>query len=494
MENENVQPEFTNIPSLHSEEVKRRSIKGVLVIILKSFLLFGVAIIAQSILGGVLTPAQYGIYGIVATVTSFFTIISDIGLAASLIQKKEEPTVKELRSVFTVQLLLAWVVCFLLVITASFMNKVGKLSMDGVFLAAAFGLSFPIVSLKTISSILLERKLDFTKLVIPAVVETLVFNIVLVYLAINGYGVMSYTYAVLLKAIVGVVVMLYYKRWSMGISFSKDAFVTLMKVGGAFQLNDILAKVKDDVFYITVALVVPANEYGYITWAKQWSRQPYTFSVDNVSPVLFPSFARLQHDKIALQKAIEKTIFFITLIAFPLFAGLSIMAYPLTVIVPRYAQWQPALLSLGLFSFALAFSSFSTPLVSALNATGRVSQTLKMMIFWTASQWILFPFLFHAFGYNSVAIVGAILAVTSFAVVWLVQKETPFHFIDQIWRQAVASIVMLFVLYLGTSYWSASLSQFIIGVLCGMGVFTGMMALLGFQKTKQEIFSVIHKR
>jgi O-antigen/teichoic acid export membrane protein len=479
---------------LHATEVKRRSFRGIFAIAAKSFLTLGVTIVAQFILGGVLSPTDYGIYGIVVTVTNFFTIISDIGLAASLIQKKEEPTVQELRTVFTVQQILAWIVCLLLSLSAAGMYSIGKLSMDGVFLAIAFGLSFPIVSLKTISSILLERELDFTKLVIPAIIENVVFNIVLVSLALNGYGVMSFTYAVLIKAVVGVATMLYYKRWSVGISFSKEAFQTLMRVAGAFQLNDILAKVKDDVFYITVALVIPANEYGYITWAKQWSRQPYSFSVDNVSPVLFPSFARLQHDKPALKRAIEKTIFFITLIAFPLFAGLSFMAYPLTELFPKYARWQPALLSLGLFSFSLAFAAFSTPLVSALNAIGQVSRTLKMMIFWTVSQWVLFPFLFRWFGFNSVAIVGALLAVTSFAVVWLVQKDVSFRFVDQIWRQAVASIIMIFVLWIGQSYWSSSFLLFVVGVLCGAATFTGMMGILGFQKTKLELLSIWHKK
>ncbi len=480
--------------ALHANEVKRRSIQGVLVIAVKTFFIFGLTLIAQGILGAALSPAEFGIYGFVVTVTNFFTIISDIGLASSLIQKKEAPTTQELRTVFTVQQLLSWIVCVLLIGSALLLKQYGKLSMEGVLLAAAFGLSFPIVSVKTISSILLERELDFGKLVITAIIETVVFYALTVYLALNHFGIMSYTYAVIAKAVVGVIVMLSFKRWKMGYAFSRKSFFALMSVGGQFQLNDMLAKVKDDVFYITVGLVVPSTQFGYITWAKQWSRMPYTFSVDNVSPVLFPSFSRLQHDTAALKKAIEKTVFFITLLAFPLFAGLSSMAYPLIRLIPHYAKWEPALFSLILFCFSLAFSSFSTPLVSALQAIGKVNKTLKMMVFWTVSQWAIFPIVFYYFGYNSVAIVGAILAITSFAVVWLLQQDVSFQFFENIWRQALASIVMIAVLYLGQAYWSQSILNFSEGVILGGVVFIAMMSILGFEKTKGEILSVLKRK
>ncbi len=478
----------------HPQEIKRRSLRGVFVIAVKTFFVFGLTLIAQGILGAVLSPSEFGIYGFVVTVTNFFTIISDVGLASSLIQKKEEPTVNELQTVFTVQQLLSWIVFFLLIGTSYAFYHYQKLSLEGVLLAGAFGLSFPIVSVKTISSILLERNLDFGKLVLTSIVETTVFYVVTVYLALNHFGIMSYTYAVLAKAVVGVIVLLSFQRWQMGYAFSKKTFLSLMKVGGQFQLNDMLAKVKDDVFYITIGIVVPPAQFGYITWAKQWSRMPYTFSVDNVSPVLFPSFSRLQSDPAALRKAIEKTVFFTTLLAFPLFAGLASLAQPLLQLVPQYGKWEPALISLILFCFSLSFSSFSTPLVSALQAIGQIRSTLFMMIFWTIAQWVLFPITYYFFGYNSVAVISAILAITSFAVVWLLYKKIQFHFFDAVWRQAASSIVLTLVLFLGRSYWSVSFYHFFVGVLVGGFAFVLSMSILGFEKTKSEILSLLSKK
>lgn len=474
-------------------EVKKRSLRGVLSYLLRTILLTGVSLVAMLLLGAKLKPEEYGIYGLVVTISGFFTIISDIGLAASIIQEKETPTIRELRTVFTVQQVLAWTIFILILITSVILKSYSKLGTEGVLLSLAFGISFPLVSLKTISSILLERELRFDRLIIPAVLETVAFNVVVVILAFRGFGVMSFTYAVLVRTVIGVIAMLALKRWSFGIDFSWADFKRLMRVGGGFQLNDMLAKTKDDLFYISIGLFLPAKEYGFITWAKQWSRQPYSLTVDNVTAVTFPAFSRLQHDEKLLSKAIEKTIFFVTLIAFPLFGGLSVMILPFIRVFPVYSKWEPALLSLALFSFSLAFAAFSTPLISTLNAIGKITVSLKMMVFWTISQWVMAPFFLKWFGFNAIGIIAAILAVTSLFVVALVHRYVKFNFIDQVWRQTLASLTMVVILWFNSGIWSQSPVWFVLGVGLGALIFATLIGATGYRKVWLEIKSLLKK-
>ncbi|HSW89835.1 MAG TPA: oligosaccharide flippase family protein [Patescibacteria group bacterium] len=478
---------------LEAAEIKKRSLRGVFSYLLRTILLTGVSLVAMLFLGARLRPEEYGVYGLVTTITGFFTIISDIGLAASIIQEKQTPTIRELRTVFTVQQVLAWIIfAFILAISTS-LRTVGKLDNAGVFLSLAFGISFPLVSLKTISSILLERELRFDRLIIPAIIETVAFNVVAVVLAFRGYGIMSFTYAVLVRTILGVIVMLMLKRWSAGIEFSWADFKRLMRVGGGFQLNDMLAKTKDDLFYISVALILPSREYGFITWAKQWSRQPYALTVDNITAITFPAFSRLQHDEKLLRKAVEKTIFFVTLIAFPLFGGMSAMISPFIRVFPVYMKWQPALLSLVLFCISLAFAALSTPLISTLNAIGKINVSLKMMVFWTVSQWAMAPFLLHWFGFNAIALISAILGVTSLFVVALVYHYVKFDFLDQIWRQTLATMVMVALLWITRAMWSQSVVMLMAGTILGGVLFATLMVVTGYKKVWSEIRSLLRK-
>lgn len=478
---------------LVAKEVKRRSLKGVYSYFFRTIFLTAISLVAMTTFSAKLKAEEYGVYGLVVTISGFFTIISDIGLAASLIQQKEKPSLLQLRTAFTVQQFLAWLVLALIVITSFSLHGLGKLSFEGVFLALAFGISFPLVSLKTISSILLERDLYFNKLIIPAILETLVFNLVAVALVLNHRGVTSFTVAVLARSIVGVIAMLALKRWEMGFNFSWSEFKRMMKIGGGFQLNDMLAKTKDDLFYISIGLIMSQRDYGYITWAKQWSRQPYSLTVDNITAITFPAFSRLKHDENLLRRAIERTIFFVTMIAFPLFGGLSVMIVPFVRVFPEHLQWQPALVSLALFSLSLAFASFSTPLISTLNAIGKISVSLKMMVFWTISQWVMAPFLIRWFGFNAIAIIAAILGVTSLAVVVLVNHYVRFNFIDQIWRQSLATIVMVVVLWQTWRLWSHSVWYLGAGIMLGVVIFATLVMLTGYRKVITETRSLLKK-
>ena len=89
------------------EELKRKSVAGVVSYGVRTAFVYVIAIIATAILGVYLDPAEFGIYFVVLSVIGIFTFLSDVGLAAALIQKKKEPTLSDLKTAFTVQQILA---------------------------------------------------------------------------------------------------------------------------------------------------------------------------------------------------------------------------------------------------------------------------------------------------------------------------------------------------------------------------------------------------
>ena len=78
-----------------------------------------------------------------------------------------------------------------------------------------------------------------------------------------------------------------------------------------------LARLKDDLFVVVLGLFFPSTQMGYISWAKKMSLYPYQFSVNSVMSVTFPVFARLQEHPERLKRAIEKAMYFISLLIFP---------------------------------------------------------------------------------------------------------------------------------------------------------------------------------
>jgi O-antigen/teichoic acid export membrane protein len=479
--------------SLSTQEVKRRSVRGVLGYGLRTGFLYVISIVATGLLGVYLSPAEFGTYFVVTSLIGLFTFISDIGLAATLIQKKEEPTKEELRTTFTVQQILAIVIVLIIIGLSPLWKSYAQLTADGLLLLYALGFSFILASLKTIPSILLERQLAFDKLIIPQVIENITFYVTAVILARNGYGVMSYTYAVLIRSVSGLITIYMLQRWSIGLAISKEAFKNLVHFGVKFQLNDFLARIKDDLFIVVLARFLAPQDMGIIGWAKRWSMFPYQLSVNSVVAITFPTYSRLQERKDLLKKAIEKSIFFISLLIFPVLAGMVLLATPLTELIPNYQKWQPALFSLFFFSINIAFSAVSTPLTNTLNAIGKIGTTLKLMLFWTIATWALTPICIYYFGYHGVAIASALISTSSVITVYLVKRVVPISLFDQLWRQIASTTVMALALLSFSSYWSQSFLHLGLAVVSGGGIYVLSMVVLGYTKIKSEVISLWQK-
>jgi len=119
-------------------------------------------LISNLILTILLSPKIFGIYITVLSIIAFLNYFSDIGLAASLIQKKELDK-NDLKTTFTVQQLLILTVIAIGFFATGFMRNFYRLPADGIYLYWALLLSFFISSLKTIPSVFLEREIKFQK-------------------------------------------------------------------------------------------------------------------------------------------------------------------------------------------------------------------------------------------------------------------------------------------------------------------------------------------
>src|SRR3989338_3771063 len=153
--------------------IKGKIVGGVIALTTRTFILQLISFFSTFILTVLLSPAVFGVYFLVTAVISFLTYFSDIGLPAALIQKKSAPPRLDLVTVFTIQQTLVGAFVLLLFIFTPQVTAFYHLSAKGAFLLRALAVSFFLSSLKTIPSVILERRLEFGKLVIPQVLETL---------------------------------------------------------------------------------------------------------------------------------------------------------------------------------------------------------------------------------------------------------------------------------------------------------------------------------
>lgn len=428
--------------------ITKRSIRGIFALTSRTFLIQLIAFVSNFLLTIFLSPTIFGVFFVVSAAIAFLSYFSDIGLAAALIQKKDELTEEDLKTTFTIQQILVISLVLIAIIGSNMIGSFYNLNANGVLLFQALAISFFFSSLKTIPSIILERSLRFEKLVIPQIVETLVFSILAVGLAYKGFGVMSFTVAVLGRGISGLVAMYVIAPWRIKIGISKKSASKLLSFGLPFQVNSFLALTKDDLLIAYLGKVLPLAEVGYIGFAQKWALTPLRLIMDNVIRITFPSFSRLQENKQILGRAIEKSIFVSTFFVFPSLVGLVLLSPYFISLIPKYTKWEPALISLGFFSLNAGISSISTPLTNALNAIGKIRVSLYLMVFWTVSIWVITPISILLWGFNGVSIASALVSLSVVGVVIIVKRYIEFSVIKAVIPPLISSAVMGIALYL----------------------------------------------
>lgn len=458
------------------ETVKTRAISGIVTLTTRTAILQVISFASFAVYGAIFATAQFGIYAIVLAARNFLGYFSDIGLAGALIQKKDRLTDSDLKTTFLIQQSLVIGLLVVLYLLTPYFRQQYQLTQEGVFLLWAFGASLFLSSLKTIPSVQLERKLEFTKLVIPQIAEAIVFNGLVIYLVSRGFGLTSFTIAVIAQGIVGLVMLYYLSPWMPGVAFSRDSLKSLLKFGVPYQLNTFLAMIKDDGLTLVLGIILGPAGVGLLTWAQKWGLAPLRFFMDQVIKVTFPAFSRLQDDKQELGKAVSRSIFFICFMVFPSLVGLVFLSPLLVTTVPRYLQWEPALLALSFFAINAAFAAVSTPLTNLFNAIGKINITFKLMIMWTILSWVFMPYLAVKYGIDGAAIGSALVSISSIIVVIIAKKYVHFDLGISVIKPLLAALGMGAVLFTVRGMVEPSLNW--VFVLIVFGILTYMLGIL----------------
>lgn len=457
-------------PEITIATVKDRAVKGVVVLTGRTFILSVLSLVATGFLTVFLDPSQFGVFWIVTAIVNFLAYFSDIGLAAALIQKKETPDVNDLKTTFTVQQILVVLILIVIFGGMPFFTQIYHLTEEARMLLYALGFSLVFSSLKTIPSVLMERDLEFGKLVIPQVAENLVYNLVAVILAWKGFGVSSFTVAVLVRGVVGLIIIYILKPWMPGFALSIPSLKKLLSYGVPYQANTLLAMLKDDGMTAFLGTILGPAGIGYLGWAQKWGYAPLRFFMDHVVKVTFPAFARMQAEKDHLIRSVNRSVFFICFLVFPSLIGLLILAPTLVRVIPKYGKWSPALIPLYLIGINCFFAAATTQLTNMLSSIGKIKTTFKLMVMWTVLTWVFVPFLAYKYGVNGAAFGYSLIGISSIVAIIVAKRVINFSLMESAFKPAFSACLMGGVLLVLRRFLPVSFSS--VWIMIAVGAFT----------------------
>lgn len=463
--------------------VAKKSIHGVIALISRSFLLNVLSFGAFLLITAELPARDLGIYTSVIAIQRIISFFTDFGLGAALVQKKEALTEEDTTTSFTIQFLLTLGVFVLVLLVLSPIASFFRLTAQATHLLIVLVFTIFLSSFKTIPSILLERRIAFDKLIIPQIVESFTFNIILVVLVLQKFGIESFTLAFLISGVVGIPTYYYVSPWKVKFGIHRNS-LTHLKYGTQFQAKNILATLKDDLLTVILVRFLSFTEIGYIGFAQKLAFFVYRYVVDSVTKVTFSAYSRIQNNKEHMEQAIEKSLFFVSSIMFPILLGTIVVIPYIIQYVPKWHnKWEPAIISLIFFCLNALVSSFSGILVNVLDATGRVKTTLRLMVIWTLLTWIFTAVGIYFYGYQGVAAASFLVTLSIGYTVYLVKKIAKFKFVKTITKPAIAAICMMGVIFIASPFIIRDLISTLFVILLGGCVYS----LLFLSIAKKEI-------
>lgn len=373
------------------------------------------AFLATAVLARLLTPADFGVVGLATLVVSFLDASKGLGLGAALIQRRESTeAIGEVASTaFTLNLGFAVLLTSLAFASAPFAG--GFFAEPRVVpLLRAVSLGFVLNALGTVHVVLLQRELQFHRKLIPDLGRTLTKGVVSVGLALAGTGAWALVVGQLAGAVAATALAWTVFPWRPALRVDRREVRALLGFGTTLSAQEAVFTLWSNADYLVVGKVLGPASLGLYTLAYRLPELLVLNALWVLAAVLFPAYARLQHDPAALRTAFLSTARYILLAVTPVSVGLMIAA-EVVVRVAFGDAWLAAVPAVRLHALFALILSVGYHAGDVYKATGRVDVLLKLGLFHSA---VLLPLLFAAAPHGIVAVAAAhVVAVACYRAV-----------------------------------------------------------------------------
>jgi lipopolysaccharide exporter len=324
----------------------------------------------MAILARLLSPSDFGLMAMIMVLVGLAQSFSDMGLSAAIIQK-QDLTSRQLSSIFWINMCTGaglFAVLVLLRPVAVSYFKQADLSVYLVFAA----LMFLIAPFGQVSAVLLGKELKFMTLSKVEMGSTAVSSFSALALGLSGFGVLSLILSELLGRLftAGVLFYLCKNTWQPQFHFNVKEIRDCLSFG-IFQAGErVLNFLTSNIDYIIIGIFLGPAALGFYTLAYNVMLFPLMKINPILTKVAFPIFAKIQQDNEKMRRGYCKVISHITMLTFPMLAGMLVVA-PDFIRLVYGPQWEPSIRVLQIFCIVGVFKSLGNPVGSVLLAKGR---------------------------------------------------------------------------------------------------------------------------
>lgn len=409
---------------------------------------------ATLVLARLLTPADYGLYGMATVYLGLVELVNEFGLSAAIVQRRDLDD-DQIACLGGLSVLLGVVLTALsLVLAPAIAVFFGEATVRPLIMALS--LTFVGTALQVLPRSLLARDLEFRKLAwldgVTAVTQTAVTLV----LAFLGYRYWALVLGALASRTVTTVVAYAFRPHRLALPRRVERVASAVIFGWQVVVARVTWYLYSNADSAIVGRVLGKASLGAYAFGQNLASIPVeriSALVGRVTPAVF---AAVQDNKPALQRYLRNLTEGLALITFPASAGLALLAHDL-VLLALGERWRAAIMPLRLLAVYGGIRSVSTLFPQILVALGHTRRNMQFNLVAT----VVMPAAF---------LIGSRWGTTGVAVGWIVGY--PLIALPLFMRSVFRLIDMPVSDYL-RAMWPA-----VSGTLVMCGAVTGLRALL----------------
>ncbi|MBC2775892.1 lipopolysaccharide biosynthesis protein [Rhizobium sp. AQ_MP] len=452
-----------------------------------------ITLLAQSVLGRLIMPADYGIYAMGMTVLSFLLIFREFGLQTAGMQKQELSR-EDASFLFWANLLIILTLGALGAIAAPAAAKfydsetVTPVIMAMIFAAIVGGLSAQ-------HSMLLRRQYKFNVIATIDIFALICGVVVGVTVGWWRHDVWALVAMSMVQQIIVTVLTFATARWVPGSIRWEESSSSLLGFGAGVTAANVLYYVSNNIGAIIIGRYLGEAPLGHYNRAQQIYAIPSTVMFSSVYTVVFGSLSRLNGDADGYRAFYVATLRRVSLF-YMMLSGILIFAGDDVIRVLLGPNWQTAGEMLKIFSIALVGSGMAQTSGMLYQSQARIREfqvwsvidcSIRVAAILIGSFWGIYGF---AFGFAI-----STTFITAPTSLWFVGRRGPVSFRDQIVAIAPSAIVFLLALGgAGAGHWlTRGLDAGIIPLLaeCGGGAMAVIAIGSVLPTTRKTLIEII---
>lgn len=329
--------------------LKEKTIKGVSWSIIDNLANAGITFLIGILLARILSPAEFGLIGMITIFIAVSNSIVDSGFSSALI-RKVEPKDIDYNTVFYFNLFLGIGLYFILFFSApaisQFFNEPSLISitrvMGTILIINAFGI---------VQRSLLVKKVDFKTQTKISLIASIISGFVSIVLALKGFGVWSLVGHQITRQLLISTFLWVFNTWRPALEFSKESFHELFGFGSKLLIADIINTIYNNIYFLIIGKFYSVVQLGQYTRAEQFNSIFSSNLANVVQRVSYPVLCSIQDDDERLKLTYQRIIKATMLVTFACMLGLASIAKPL-ILITIGVKWLPAVPYLQIICFA----------------------------------------------------------------------------------------------------------------------------------------------